>query len=191
MLAPGSVTQARRWGTALLAAALLAGSVRVDAAEPLKPLVQGEPPPDFSLPDTAGRQVRLSDFKGRAILLTFVSCYTDTCFAPVNAFEPLLARFGRARLAAPTVCAEVPAALKADGYAGLIQRCSAGQTILIDEDQAISSRYFVTEFPTSVLIGSDFTVQEVLAGVAALRDPALPGRIEALAGEAGAPPPRR
>jgi peroxiredoxin len=171
--------------------ALLAGPARVGVAQPLKPLVQGEPPPDFTLPDTAGRQVRLSDFKGRAILLTFVSCYTDTCFAPVNAFEPLLAKFGRARLAAPTVCAEIPDALKADGYAGLIQRCSAGQTILIDERQAVSTRYFVTEFPTSLLIGPDFTLREVLPGIAALRDPALPGRIESLASEAAAPVPSR
>lgn len=186
MHASRSATKARRWGAALLGIALLAGSAPA-AAQPLKPLVQGEAPPDFTLPDTGGRQVRLSDFKGRAILLTFVSCYTDTCLAPVNAFEALLKRLGPARLAAPTVCAEIPAALKQDGYAGLLQRCSAGQTILVDEARAVSDRYFVTEFPTSLLIGPDFTLREVLAGVAALRDPALPGRIEALAGQAAPP----
>ena len=189
MPAARRVRQARRWVTALLGIAIVAGSARVNAAEERKPLVQGEPPPDFTLPDTRGRQVRLSDFKGRAILLTFVSCYTDTCLAPVNAFEALLAKFGPARFAAPTVCSEIPAALKQDGYAGLLQRCSAGQTILIDEEQAAATRYFVTEFPTSLLIGPDFTLREVLAGVPALRDPALPGRIEALANQVAAPVP--
>jgi peroxiredoxin len=168
-------------GAVLLAGALLAAPGALAAADASKPIVQGEPPPDFLLPDTAGRPVRLGDFKGRVILLSFVSCYTDTCFASVNAFESLLTKFGAGRFAAPTICAEVPEALKIDGYAGLLKRCSAGQTLLIDERQEVSTRYFVTSFPTSILIGPDFTVREILQGVAALRDPGLPGRIEALA----------
>jgi len=171
----------------LLVIATLAGSARAGAAELNRPLVQGEPPPDFTLPDTAGKPVSLSDFRGRAILLSFISCYTDTCFAPLNVFEALLVRFGPARLAALTVCAEVPAALSQDGFAGLRSRCSAGQTLLIDQEQAVSTRYFVTEFPTSLLIGPDFTVREVLPGLAALRDPTLSGRIELLAGQGDAP----
>jgi peroxiredoxin len=176
--------------TALLALALLAGAGGAGAAETFKPLVQGEPPPDFTLPDTAGKRVSLSDFRGRVILLTFVSCYTDTCMAPVNAFEALSARLGPARLAAPTVCAEIPDALRQNGYAGLLQRCGAGQTILIDLEQEVSARYRVTGFPTSVLIAPDFTVQEVLQGVAALRDPTLPARIDALAARAAPNAPR-
>lgn len=166
---------------ALFALVLCAGAARAGATEAYKPLVQGEPPPDFALPDTAGRTVRLSDFKGRALLLSFVSCYTDTCFAAINAFEALLQRLGPSRLAAPTICVEVPDALKENGYAGLLKRCSTGQRLLIDETQATSTRYFVTQFPTSILIGPDFTVREVIQGVAALRDPALLSRIEELA----------
>jgi hypothetical protein len=40
-----------------------------------------------------------------------------------------------------------------------------------------------------VLVGPDFTLREVLSGVPALRDPMLPGRIEALANQAPAPLP--
>lgn len=167
----------------MIGLALLAASVRVAAAETFRPLVQGESPPDFTLPDTAGGSVQLSDFRGRIILLSFISCYTDTCFAAVNAFERLFASQGAARIAAPTVCAELPDALKANGYAGLLSRCSSGQTLLIDTDQAVSTKYFVTTFPTSVLIGPDFTVREVIQGVAALREPALQSRIEGLARE--------
>lgn len=169
---------------------LLVGAAGLDAADVYKPLIQGEPPPDFTLPDTAQRSVRLSDFKGRVILLSFVSCYTDTCLAPLNAFEPLFASLGADRLAAPTVCSEIPDALKANEYAELLKRCSSRQTLLIDAGQEVSVRYFVTAFPTSILIGPDFTVREVLQGVAALRDPALPARIEALAGTIPPPVPR-
>jgi hypothetical protein len=170
------------FGTAaLLALVLGAGLARAAGPEAFKPLVQGAAPPDFVLPDTTGRSVHLRDFKGRTILLSFVSCYADTCFAPVNAFEALFQNLGPSRLAALTICAEVPDALKENGYAGLLRNCSGGQRILLDETQTASVRYFVTQFPTSILIGPDFTVREVIQGVAGLRDPALPSRIEALA----------
>ena len=64
--------------------------------------------PDFTLSDTGGTSVKLSDFAGKVILLTFWSCYTDTCFTTVKVFEDLLARLGPLGLVAPTVCEEIP-----------------------------------------------------------------------------------
>lgn len=175
----------RRWRRCRLPAAALGlallGSAAAGAQEPFRPLVQGEAPPDFALPDTSGRTVRLSDFRGRAILLTFVSCYTDTCLAVLTDLEPLVLKLGASRLATLSVCVEVPAALKEGGYAGLLSRCGAGQMLLIDERRITSDRYLATEFPTSILIAPDFTVREILRGFPALRDPALRSRIEALA----------
>jgi len=171
----------RRLPAAALGLALLGTVAPTGAQEPFRPLVQGEAPPEFALPDTSGRTVRLSDFRGRVILLTFVSCYTDTCLSVLTDLEPLVLKLGPSRLAALSVCVEVPAALKEGGYAGLLGRCGAGQTLLIDEQRATSNRYLATEFPTSVLIAPDFTVREILRGFPALRDPALRSRIEALA----------
>lgn len=169
---------------AALCVALLATAAPAGAQEPFRPLVQGEAPPDFALPDTSGRTVRLSDFRGRAILLTFVSCYTDTCLTVLTDLEPLVLKLGPARLAALSVCVEVPAALKEGGYAALLSRCGAGQTLLIDEQRVTSDRYLAPEFPTGILIAPDFTVREILRGFPALRDPALRLRIEALAQQA-------
>lgn len=177
------------WRTVLLGLLLLAAPAPAAAQEGFRPLIQGEPPPDFTLPDTAGRTVRLSDLRGRAVMVTFVSCYTDTCLIALTDLAPLFQKLGPSRLAALSVCVEVPAALKERGYAGLLQRCGAGQTLLIDETRAASDRYLVTEFPTTVLIGPDFTVREVLRGTGPLRDPALRPRIEALAQQAPAATP--
>ncbi|HEY6000040.1 MAG TPA: TlpA disulfide reductase family protein [bacterium] len=188
--------EARRWGgagravAALLVVTVLAAPALAVAQDTYRPLVQGAAPPDFTLPDTAGRPVSLSDFRGRAVLLSFISCYADTCFEPVNAFEALFQRVGTARLAVLSVCMEVPEALARNGYAGLLKNCSAGQRVLVDRTGAAGRSFFVRETPTSILLGPDFTVQEVLQGVAPLRDPALPGRIEALAAQVGPPAPR-
>lgn len=180
-----------RPAAALLGLLLLALSGAAGAQETFKPLMQGETPPDFVLPDTAGKQVRLGELQGRVILLSFVSCYTDTCLSALANFEPLSLKLGPSRLALVSVCVEVPAALKENRYAGLRERCGAGQTLLQDETRVTSRVYHVSEFPTSFLIAPDFTVREVVTGAAALRAPDLRERIEALAAQVPLPPAAR
>jgi peroxiredoxin len=145
-----------------------------------QPVAVGGTAPDFTLVDTSGKNVRLSDFSGKVILLTFWSCHTDTCFTTVKVFEELLARLGPLGLVAPTVCEEIPPALAKDNYAGLLQRCSTGQTILVDQDREVRGLYRARVLPTSVLIGPDMKIVEFVRGVPPLRDPALHARIEAL-----------
>jgi peroxiredoxin len=152
-----------------------------------EPVAVGVTAPDFTLADTTGKSVRLSDFKGKAILLTFWSCHTDTCFTTVKVFEDLLARLGPLGLVAPTVCEEVPPALAADNYAGLLQRCSAGQQILIDPERSVRGLYRVRQLPTSVLIGPDMKILDIVRGVPPLRDPGFHARVEQLVRSLSAP----
>jgi peroxiredoxin len=174
-------TRCRQWLAAAVAIALLAAApahgqdLRIQ-----EPVAPGTTAPDFTLADTTGKSVRLSDFKGKAILLTFWSCHTDTCFTTVKVFEDLLAKLGPLGLVAPTVCEEIPPALAADNYAGLLQRCSTGQQILVDPQREVRGLYRVRQLPTSVLIGPDLKIVEIVRGVPPLRDPALHERIEQL-----------
>ena len=184
---------AARWGAAALAMLLVAAPAR--AANPalaaelnvLQPAEVGDIAPDFSLRDTAGKTVHLADLAGRVILLTFWSCHTDTCFTTVKVFEDLLGRLGPLGLVAPTICEEVPPALAADNFAGLLQRCSTGQMILLDPERDVKGRYRVRQLPTSVLIGPDMKILEVVRGVPPLRDPAFHERIEKLVRSLPAP----
>ena len=79
---------------ALLACALAAAVPAALAAQDTIPLKVGDLAPDFTLTAATASgvtgPVRLSDFRGRAVLLSFISCYADTCFEPVNAFEALV-----------------------------------------------------------------------------------------------------
>jgi peroxiredoxin len=171
----------RRWFAAVLALGFLsAAPARAEDIEVQEPVAVGAVAPDFTLADTAGKSVRLSDFKGKAVLLTFWSCHTDTCFTTVKVFEDLLALLGPLGLVAPTVCEEVPPSLAADNYAGLLQRCSVGQKILLDPQREIRARYRVRQLPTSVLIGPDMKIVEIVRGIPPLRDPAFHTRIEQL-----------
>jgi hypothetical protein len=82
-------------------------------------------------------------------------------------------------VAAATAALAAPA-LAADNYAGLLQRCSIGQTVLIDPQREVRGRYRIRQLPTSILIGPDMKVVEIVRGVPPLRDPALHERIERL-----------
>lgn len=126
---------------------------------------------DFTLPDTSGNDIRLSDFKGSVILLSFWSCYTDKCFTSVRIIKDLLEEFHGRGLVAPTVCSEIPDALAKDNYAELLKRCGLGQVVMVDADRDIKRIYKVRRLPSSFLIGPDFTIREVAKGVARLREP--------------------
>jgi len=170
-----------RWLAVALAVGCLAAAPAfaedIDVGEVI---AVGNPAPDFSLADTSGKNTRLSDFTGKVILLTFWSCFTDTCFTTVQVFEDLLTRLGPLGLVAPTICEEIPPALAEDNYAGLLRRCSTGQKILLDPQREVRGSYHVRMLPTSILIGPDLKILEIARGIAPLRDPDFHARIEKL-----------
>jgi peroxiredoxin len=147
------------------------------------PLRIGAEFPDFVLPDADGRAVSLDDFRGKAILLSFWSCHTDTCYTSVRVIEALLGEYGSLGLVAPTVCSEVPPALEKNSYAGLLERCGTGQVVLIDKDQALTERLGITEFPTTYLIDRNYTVWEVIEGVPPLMGEEFGAMVRSLVNE--------
>lgn len=120
---------------------------------------------DFTLPDVDGNDVSLSDFRGKTIILSFMSCYTDTCLASVTIIKGLIEQFGDQGLVVPMFFSEIPVRLKKDSYADLQKKCGTGQVILIDEDPKLSARYGISSFPLTYLIGKDFKIRKRLDGV--------------------------
>ena len=152
----------------LAAAVLVAALVNPLAAQTggsAGPPSLGSAFPGFSLPDVDGKQVSLNDFKGKAILLSFWSCHTDTCFTSVRVIEDLLKEYSSRGLVAPTVCSEVPPALEKDGYAGLLKQCGTGQLVLIDKKMALAKKLGIVEFPTTYLIDRNYAVWQIFTGV--------------------------
>jgi alkyl hydroperoxide reductase subunit AhpC len=144
---------------------------------------------DFTLPDTKGEEVSLSDFRGKVILLSFWSCYTDKCFTSVRIIKDLLAEFHEEGLVAPTVCSEIPEVLVKNDYAGLLKRCGTGQVVMVDAERDVKRDYKVRKLPSTYLIGRDFTVHEIVKGVARLREPGFRESIISLLEEIPSPPP--
>jgi protein SCO1/2 len=71
-----------------------AGSAKLDAPGELQPLT---PAPDFALRDTTGKVVRLSQYKGKAVLLTFIYTHCpDVCPLIVANLHTALLKLGPA-----------------------------------------------------------------------------------------------
>lgn len=144
---------------------------------------------DFTLPDTKGEEVSLSGFRGKVVLLSFWSCYTDKCFTSVRIIKELLAEYHEEGLVAPTVCSEIPEALVKNDYAELLKRCGMGQVVMVDAERDVKREYKVRKLPSTYLIGRDFTVREIVKGVARLREPGFREGIIALLKETPPPAP--
>lgn len=145
----------------------------------------GYAPTDFSLPDTSGQAVSLSDFTGMVILLSFWSCYTDSCFSAVTVLQDFIKEFGSEKFVIPTVCSEVPDPLAADNYSGLLDRCSVGQVILVDKDRKVQEVYNLRKMPVAFLIGPDYRIHEVVNNISRLRQPGFRKKIAGLVESTG------
>jgi peroxiredoxin Q/BCP len=104
---------------------------------PLHPLALGTPAPDFDLPATGGKQIRLSDFKGRNLVIVFYpKDQTPGCTKQLCALRDDLAAFEALNT---SVIASNPGSLESH------ERFVAAQTypfpILVDSDKLMAQAY--------------------------------------------------
>ena len=123
----------------ILSVALLAGCSRQEA-----PVVEGKTAPDFTLKDLAGRQVRLSDYRGKVVLLNFWATWCPPCREEI----PSMVRLNQ-------VMADKP-----------FKKSGSVLPALLDTDHAVSKRYGTTGVPeTFVLDKKGVIMKKVIGGM--------------------------
>ncbi|MGH2687851.1 MAG: thioredoxin-dependent thiol peroxidase [Actinomycetota bacterium] len=102
-------------------------------------LKAGDPAPDFALPDQHGKTVKLSDFRGRKVIVYFYPrADTPGCTAQSCAVRDALGSLGAYGAAAVGISPDAP---KAQGR--FDAKYSLGFPLLADTDHAVAEAYGV------------------------------------------------
>ncbi|MDE2155108.1 MAG: TlpA family protein disulfide reductase [Xanthomonadaceae bacterium] len=73
----------------------------------------GRPPPPLSLPGLDGKQHRLSDYRGRRVLLNFWASWCGPCLDEIPALTRAQAKFGAYRVAIVGIAMDEPGRVRA------------------------------------------------------------------------------
>jgi peroxiredoxin len=130
--------------------------------------------PDFTLKDTSGNPVSMSNYNGKAVLLLFLATWCPHCANEVSSVESVYEQYNDKgfRVLAIDVAEN---ASKARSY-----RNAHGLTFMIlnDSNQTVSKQYHVTGFPTHFFVAPDGQISSIVVGE--LNHAGLDSRVKSL-----------
>jgi peroxiredoxin len=156
---------------AILISLLLVGVIAClscSRKEESKPALAGNPAPDFTLPDLAGRQTRLADLRGKVVLVNFWATWCPPCREEV----PSMMRLNRMMAGKPfqmLAVSEDEGGKKAvEAY---FKTAGAELPALLDQDQAIGKRYGLTGVPETFVVDKKGVILKKVIGAMEWSDP--------------------
>lgn len=147
-------------GARTVACALLATlAMTASAAGPAE--LVGKPAPDFSLPDLSGRTVRLSDFRGRIVLLDFWATWCGPCRREAPVFIELQKKFGHKGFNVIGIAWDEEGMAVVEPYA---RKLGINYPVMMGTPQVSQAYGGIQGFPMVFLIGRDGKVRETFEG---------------------------
>ncbi|MCL4302068.1 MAG: TlpA family protein disulfide reductase [Anaerolineae bacterium] len=122
------------------------------------PLV-GQSAPDFELKNLAGETIRLSDFKGKPLLLNFWATWCGPCRAEFPDLQSVAVEHKLVIIGINMTTNDTPSQVPA-----FVAEFGVTFPIVLDETSEVSRAYQVTGLPTSIFIDRDGIVREVRLG---------------------------
>lgn len=114
---------------------------------------------NFTLSDLSGKEVRLSDFKGKVIILNFFATWCPPCRMEIPDFIELQRLYGPKGVSFIGVALVSPEDAK-----GFADKAGVNYPVLID-DKKVSAAYGpIRSIPTTFIIGKDFKVAKIYIG---------------------------
>lgn len=138
---------------------------------------QGFPAPDFQLPALDGSSVRLSDLRGRPVIVNFWATWCPPCRAEMPALQQVARRYEAQGLTVLLVNqGEPPAQVRA-----FLDSLGITLPTLLDNG-TVALAYRVRGLPTTVFIRPDGHIEDIVTG-GPLTEPFLESKVQALLAE--------
>jgi peroxiredoxin len=120
----------------------------------------GQPSENFSLPDLAGKTVRLSDHKGKVIFLNFFATWCPPCRAEMPSMQKLAERLKGKNF----VLLAVSVDRDLNKLKTFVAQNKYAFKILSDADGAVAARYNVSGIPSTFIIDKKGKLVENVIG---------------------------
>jgi cytochrome c biogenesis protein CcmG/thiol:disulfide interchange protein DsbE len=123
--------------------------------------VIGKPAPDFALPDLSGKTVRLSDFKGKVVLVDFWATWCPPCRKGIPEFIELQRRFEDKGFTTVGVALDQQGAAVVKPFA---ENFGINYPVVIGGDEVSMAYGGIQAIPTTFLIGRDGSILKSYVG---------------------------
>ncbi len=148
-------------GTGIVTLFFLIGN-NMDFEFTKQPLIsKGTPAPNFSLPDLEGKNVSLSDFKGKMVLLNIWATWCRPCVEEMPSIEKLYNQFKEKDLIILAVSIDIKGKKVVDPFMKLH---NLSFTTLLDTDGSLQNLYRTTGVPESFIIDKNGVIIEKVIG---------------------------
>jgi peroxiredoxin len=135
----------------------------VDADKLPVGLEEGNLAPEFSLFDLAGNEVRLSDYRGKKVLLNFWATWCPPCKAEMPYMQEYYEEYQKDGFEILAVNATVTENSTED-VVKFVEENGLTFPIPMDEKNQVSSGYEIMAYPTSFFIDSDGVIRSKIIG---------------------------
>lgn len=123
--------------------------------------LEGKAAPDFTLPGMDGKPVTLASLKGNVVLLDFWATWCGPCVVSL----PDLDKLYQERKDQKVKVLAVNVGEEKDEVASFLTAKKLTLPVLLDTDQAVTEKFGITGYPTTVIINPEGVVTKVFLGV--------------------------
>jgi cytochrome c biogenesis protein CcmG/thiol:disulfide interchange protein DsbE len=125
--------------------------------------VKGVSAPDFALPSLDGRSVKLSEFRGKAVVLNFWATWCPPCKEEMPWFADLQKQYGKDGLVVIGVAMDDSSP---SSIAKFTSQLGVNYPVLMGTDQVSDDYGDVQYLPTTFYIARDGTIMDKVTGLA-------------------------
>jgi peroxiredoxin len=130
---------------------------------PLTAVKLGDPMPDFTLPDASGQMVNFSDVsrQNKLVMINFWASWCTPCRMEMPQFERIYAT----KKGQGFTLLAVNEDREREKAVAYLKNKPVSFPVLMDKDGAVSKQFGVKALPTTILVGQDGKVIQVVEGV--------------------------